>query len=151
MPEVNSEILYSFVPNPGTLDVTFLGFANLAEKSFLLALLAGITQHFQARFAFPKEDESEKKKKKDRTLQDDIQRSMGVQIKYVLPVIITVVAYTFVSVVSLYWVVSNLFSIGQEIYIRNTIRKPAEKEDKEKEKKDNKEDEEEVLEAERVK
>jgi membrane protein insertase Oxa1/YidC/SpoIIIJ len=42
--------------------------------------------------------------------------------KYVFPVLITGIAYSLISVVSLYWIVSNLFGIGQELYIRRKAK-----------------------------
>jgi membrane protein insertase Oxa1/YidC/SpoIIIJ len=45
-------------------------------------------------------------------------RNMQVQMKYVMPVLITVIAYTISAAIALYFVVSNLTSIAQEFYIR---------------------------------
>src|SRR4030042_2639385 len=39
------EKLYSFVPNPGIIDPTFLGFLNLADPNFIEAIVAGIAQY----------------------------------------------------------------------------------------------------------
>ncbi|MBP7119366.1 membrane protein insertase YidC [Candidatus Woesebacteria bacterium] len=125
LPVINESILYSFIPKPETVNMAFLGIFQIAEsKSIILALLAGISQHFQARFSFPKQEPKPKGEKS--SFQDDMMRGMGIQIKWVLPIFVIVISYSLASAVALYWLVSNLFMIGQEIYIRKTIKKPAE-------------------------
>jgi len=137
-PEINEDILYSFIPKPDAINIEFLGFFNITEaKSVILALLAAVSQHFQARFSFPKQEKQEKKKSEKPSFQEDMMRGMQVQIKWVLPIFVFFISYGFISVVALYWTVSNLFAIGQELYIRETIKKPAQKEAEEK-KNDNK-------------
>ncbi|MDA8611255.1 YidC/Oxa1 family membrane protein insertase [Candidatus Pacebacteria bacterium] len=150
LPEINTSILYSFVPAPDYVNMEFLGFLNIAEaKGFILALLAAVSQHFQARFSFPKQPPAPKGEKP--SFKDDMMRGMGIQIKWVLPIVVFFISYGLISVVALYWVVSNLFAIGQELYIREKIKKPAEAE-KEKEESDRDENKEgKVIEAEIVK
>lgn len=146
LPVINLERLYSFVPAPEIVNMHFLGFLNIAEsKGVVLALLAAVTQHFQARFSFPKQDKKkeEEKYKKDKNIsnkpsfKDDLMKGMGVQVKWVLPIVVFFISYGLISVIALYWSVSNMFAIGQELYIREKIKKPAEKE-KEKEEQENK-------------
>ena len=120
IPEINSEILYSFVSTPEDVSMKFLGFLDIAEsKNIILALLAAVTQHFQARFSFPKQPE--KKSGEKPSFQDDMMRGMGVQIKWVLPIVVFFISYSLIAVVALYWAVSNLFAIGQELYILSLI------------------------------
>lgn len=125
LPVIDTSILYSFVHNPEHVNMDFLGLMNIGEsKSLILALLASITQHLQARFSFPKQEKKPEGHKA--TFQEDMMKGMSFQIKYVLPIFIFFVAYNLISVAALYWVVSNLFAIGQELYIRNKIKKPEE-------------------------
>lgn len=125
LPNFNTEWVYSFVPIPEAVNMNFLGLINVGEsKSIVLALLVGITQYFQARFSLPKQEPKPADYKN--SIQDDIMRGMQLQIKYILPVIITVTAYNLITVISIYWIISNLFAIGQEIFIRNHIRGPEE-------------------------
>jgi membrane protein insertase Oxa1/YidC/SpoIIIJ len=60
-----------------------------------------------------KKDPSEKP-----SFQEDFQKSMSVQMKYVFPVVLGVVAYVAGAAIALYFVVSNTFSIGQELFVR---------------------------------
>lgn len=137
LPTINTDILYSFVPEPTHINVKFLGLFDLtASKGIILALAAAITQHFQARFSFPKPEP--KKEGEKPSFQEDMMRGMSVQIKYVLPIFVFFISFSLVSVVALYWTVSNLFAIGQELYIRKHIKRPAEEALKKKEEKSNK-------------
>ncbi len=125
LPTINTEWLYSFVPVPTNVDMHFFGLGNIGVSgSILLALLVGISQYFQARFSFPKPEPRNPNAAPN--LQDDIARGMQIQVKYVLPVFIAFISYSLISVVSIYWIVSNLFSIGQELYMRSRIKKPEE-------------------------
>jgi YidC/Oxa1 family membrane protein insertase len=129
LPVINGEILYSFIHNPEIINMHFLGLVNVGEsKSVVLALLAALTQHLQARFAFPKPEKKPEGHKN--SFQEDMVKGMGVQIKYVFPFIIFFVSYSLISVAALYWTISNIFAIGQELYIRKTIRKPEEEREK---------------------
>lgn len=124
LPSINMDILYSFVPAPENVNMDFLGIFHIAEsKSVILALLASVTQHFQARLSFPKQTEPTTPSETP-NFQADLMRGMQIQVKWILPIFIFFISYSLISVVALYWTISNLFAIGQEIYIRETIKKP---------------------------
>lgn len=126
LPTVDVDILYSFIQVPDVIDkTTFLGFIDITQKSFILAVLAGVSQFFQIRLVMP---EIKPKKTGTNDFKEDLIRNMQLQMKYVLPVFIFFIAYSFISALALYWVTSNIFMIGQELYIRKNIR-PVEKDD----------------------
>jgi len=56
LPDIKTEVLYPFVTAPETVRMTFLGFFDISGKSFLLALLAGITQYIYLHFSMGKVD-----------------------------------------------------------------------------------------------
>lgn len=123
LPLVNESILYSFIPTPETVNMLFLGVFPIDEaKNVVLALLAALTQHFQARLSFPKPEP--RKAGATPSFQDEMMRGMNVQVKWVLPIFVFFISFGLASVVALYWTVSNLFMIGQELYIRRTIKNP---------------------------
>ena len=43
---------------------------------------------------------------------------MNMQMKYVLPAFVLIGAWSLPAVVGIYWVTSNVFAIGQELYMR---------------------------------
>jgi len=127
LPVINTEIIYSFIKIPEMVNMQFLGIFDVgATKNIFLAFLAAITQFFQARYSFPKQDPKPKDANAKPSFKDDMMKGMSIQIKYVLPVVIFFIAYSLISAAAIYWTISNLFAIGQEVYIRNKIRKPEE-------------------------
>ncbi len=121
LPKESLEKLYTFVIHPEVLDMHFL-FFDLAAKSLILAFLAGATQYLQTKVSLgnnplPKPKEGEKP-----TLQEDFARSMQVQMRYVLPVMVGLIAYTTSAAVALYWTTSNILSIMQEFHVRRQTK-----------------------------
>lgn len=112
-------VLYSFVHIPETVNTYFLGI-NLLGKSVVLALIAGASQYYQLRLAMPAVAPAEKGK--ELTFQEEFTRNMSLQMKYIFPVMVFFIAYTISSAIALYWIVSNLFAIGQELYVRKTVK-----------------------------
>lgn len=120
-PAINTDILYSFVSVPSEISIAFLGLIVMTEKSVGLAVLTSVTQFIQSRIALP--EQKEKKPLDERTFGDDLARSMQLQMRYVLPVIIGFIAYSLSAMIALYWVTSNVFSIGQEIFLKRKWKK----------------------------
>jgi len=124
LPDINTALLYSFIQVPLVVNMLFLGIVDVAAKSAPLALLAGVTQFFQVRLSMaplPARDLNAAP-----SFKDDFARSMQLQMRYVMPVIILVVAYQVNAALALYFVVSNLFSIVQETFIKKSITPPKE-------------------------
>lgn len=120
---INTSILYTGVVIPASINTIFLGLVDLTVRnSIALALLVGISQFIQTRLVLPPHDKNAKIDIND--FSQNMVRSMNTQMKYVLPVIVAIIAYTLPSLVSIYWITSNLFAIGQELYFRKTIKKP---------------------------
>lgn len=121
LPKINTDLLYSFVKIPKSIDMSFLGLMDITQKSYLMAFAAAITQFFQVKFAMPQTKKANKKLGEN-SFKDDLAKSMSVQMKYILPIIIFFIARGLPAVVALYWTTSNLFAIGQELYLRRTRR-----------------------------
>jgi YidC/Oxa1 family membrane protein insertase len=121
LPVINTDILYSFVPIPANIDMHLLGKFNLAEKSIILALLAGITQFLVTWRALPPQEK--KKGSSEFSMKDELARSLNLQMKFIMPVVIVFIAYSLSAVVALYWTTSNAFAVIQEYFIRKRIYK----------------------------
>lgn len=117
LPAINVDELYSFVSAPLSVDMWFLGLIDMGAKSAPLAFLAGASQFLQARLTLPKLTP----RKAEASFQEDFARSMQLQMKYVLPGIVGVVSYALASAVALYWITSNIFAIGQELYVKKRL------------------------------
>jgi YidC/Oxa1 family membrane protein insertase len=115
----SDNILYPFVKLSSNINWNFLHLVDLHKKSLFLAVLAGVTQYFQTKIStqpFVPDN-------KDKSFKNELMKSMNLQMKYVLPVFIGFIAYQISSAVALYWVTSNVFMIGQELFVIKKIRK----------------------------
>lgn len=116
LPDINADILYSFVAVPVEVTMNFLGQIDITNRSIGLALLAGITQFIHINFTLPKLDP--KDPEAEPSFKDDFMRNMQLQMKFVMPILIAVVAYSISAAIALYFVVSNLTMIAQEFWVR---------------------------------
>lgn len=113
---IQSEFLYSFISEPVTTSLLFLGMIDIAARSLPLAALAGITQFIQVNLSMPKLEPRDPDKEPN--MKDDFARSMHLQMRYVMPIIIFVFAYSISAAIALYFTISNLVGIGQEFIVR---------------------------------
>ncbi len=112
LPIINSALLYPFVSAPHIVNMIFLGFINIADKSLLLAVIAGVSAYFQFSIATPPSEG-----------QGDMAKAMAVQMKYFFPILVVFISYSISASVALYWITSNIFAILQELYIRKKYHK----------------------------
>ncbi|MDO8510129.1 MAG: YidC/Oxa1 family membrane protein insertase [bacterium] len=118
LPVVNESLLYSFTPMPANINMEFLGLIDITNKSWILAILAGVSSFFQMKFSVP----PIKKKTGTSSFGDDLARSMNFQMRYFMPIVVLFIAYSISGVIALYWTTSNLFTIGQELVIRKRMK-----------------------------
>ena len=85
LPSLNADILYSFVKHPEVINMMFLGIL-LTKKSFILALIAAITQYYQIKLSMPALAPLDKDAKP--SFKDDFARSLNMQMRYMLPLIV---------------------------------------------------------------
>ena len=116
-PEVNAELLYSFVSDPGKINTAFLGLFDITSKNIILALLAAVSTYFQFLSSMKGQVPP-----KGNSFGDNLTRSMQTQMKYFFPVIVFFISYNISGVIALYWLVTNLFTIGQELFVRKNIK-----------------------------
>ncbi len=119
LPNINTDILYSFISVPASVNVVFLGFITLTAKSYLLAFTAAFSQLIQAHImvANNKPTGTAEAGSKEK-MMEDIMKGMNVQMKYVLPVIMFFISAQLGALLALYFTTSNIFSIGQELYLK---------------------------------
>lgn len=113
LPSVDIDRLYAFVAIPERVSMEFLGLIDLRERSVVLAGLAGITQLIYARLSMG----PRKPRTSDASFSNDLAHSFDLQARYMLPIIVAFISFTIASAVALYWTASNLFMIGQELYM----------------------------------
>tara|TARA_B100000745_G_scaffold300609_2_gene255976 strand:+ start:8347 stop:9084 length:738 start_codon:yes stop_codon:yes gene_type:complete len=119
LPEINTDILYTFVSIPEMVNMQFLWIADIGGRSIVLALIAGATQFIHTYYALP----APKPRGDNPTVKDDLARSFHIQMKYVMPIIVVAISYTISAAIALYWATSNIFAIGQEFLVRRELKK----------------------------
>ena len=109
-----SGLLYSFVHVPENINMIFLGLIDLSQKSLILAILAGVSQYLQAHF-MPKPAATGGT---EGSFAESFGKSMQIQMKYVFPFIVALIAYNISGAVALYWITSNVFMTAQQVYVK---------------------------------
>lgn len=124
---IDMSLMYSFIQTPANIHTNFLGLIEMGSKSIFLGILAGVTQFIQGYLSTPVKPKAEIvkgiEKDEPKTFQEQLSDSMQMNIRYVLPVFIAFIAWKISAAVALYWIVSNIFTIIQEWYIRRKLTK----------------------------
>ncbi len=123
LPTVNTDILYSFVHVPESINMMFLGLINISLKSKILAVLVGLSAYLQARIVTPKPVPKKDTNPNDNSFKHDFARSMSIQMRYVFPIIAVFISYGISAAISLYWITSNIFTIGQELFLKRKLKR----------------------------
>jgi YidC/Oxa1 family membrane protein insertase len=113
------ELLYPFVANPGTIDPTLLGLLDLAKPSYILAILAGITQYFQAKMMVTKPQP-----KAPGAKDEDMLATMNKQMLYMMPALTAFIAWSLPGGLALYWLVMNGLTIAQQYFFFKKKKQP---------------------------
>jgi YidC/Oxa1 family membrane protein insertase len=124
-PEIRTDFLYSFVGVPETVSVLFLGLIDITQKSILLAVLVGITQFVQSKIAFSFQNKTTVLGQ-EKSFGADLMKSMQIQMTYVFPVIFAFFAYGFGGIIATYFLIGNIFSIFQQLYLNKKFLKEEE-------------------------
>jgi YidC/Oxa1 family membrane protein insertase len=103
------ENLYSFVPNPGQIDPKFFNLVDLSVPNIVLAVLAGISQFFQAKMMVAKPQP-----KVPGAEDEQMLSIMNRQMVYMMPVLTVVISWKLPGGLVLYWFTMNLLSILQQ-------------------------------------
>jgi len=114
----NYDSLYSFLSQPTELNNLFLGFFDMSGRSYLIALLAGLTQFWQTHLSLPP---LPPKTSTEISFKQELAKSMNFQMKYFMPVLTVMIAVGLPSAVGLYWLTSNLFAVMVDLLIKKQI------------------------------
>ncbi len=101
-----------------TFDTSFLGLDLTASNPWLFAPALVVMQFIQMKLTFYIADKKKAKKIEEATNQADNPQEMQQKIMlYMLPLMIGFFAFQVPSAVSIYWGVSTLFAIGQQLIV----------------------------------
>jgi len=107
--------LYSFIPQPGQINPFFFKFLDLTKPSLIFALLAGIFQFFQTKMTLPKT-------KKTKTQLEQFSNLIQKQTLYFIPIFTVLLLWKLPTAISLYWLVTTIFSIVQQYLILKRLK-----------------------------
>jgi YidC/Oxa1 family membrane protein insertase len=102
---LNTQALYPFIVNPGSLDTIAFGFFNFTEKSLPLALLAGLAQFWQGKMMMTK------------SKSNNPAAAITNQMMYMMPVVTVLIGASFPAGLTFYWLLTTLFSVAQQYIV----------------------------------
>jgi YidC/Oxa1 family membrane protein insertase len=106
--------LYSFIAQPSSINAIFLGLINLAKPSWILIGLAAIAQYTQARLAIYRNP--------DPSVQLSPAERMAQNMAFIGPIFTILIFYGLPAAIGLYWLVTSLFSIVQQMIVNKHLR-----------------------------
>lgn len=121
LPVADVGSLYSFVAAPSSINMNFLGFVDITQKSILLAILVGFSAFLQMKVMSSKAPANLPTTPKTSNPENDLAGSLQKQMRYMFPVMAAFAAYNISGAIGLYWITSNVFAIGQEIFLRKKL------------------------------
>ena len=111
LPSVKEELLYKGLVSVPHIDMHFLGAFDISMPSIALSVIAALAQFLQLQFSVSANSAPS---------QDPAQNMMK-NMKYVFPIVIFFISYKISAVVAVYWTVSSLFTLVQELVVRRHI------------------------------
>lgn len=114
---VDTAMLYPFVHVPAVLSPHFLGIFLISSPSIILAVLAAASQFGYAYFGIPVPPAPVKVNGKEptpATMQEEFGRSMVMQMRYILPLVIGFISYSS-GAIALYFITSNIIMLLQTV------------------------------------
>lgn len=115
--------LYSFVPNPGSINHIFLNILDLTKPNIFLAVITAIAQYFQMRQILGNQKLSMPKMTEVKGDMSDFASIMNKQMLYIAPAATLFIGVTFPAALSLYWLTSTLFMLVQQHLTLEKVKK----------------------------
>ena len=126
---LNTENLYSFTPHLNSINTYFYGLDLAKPELWVLPILAGLSQFALSKMMLPATPKIDLLgNKKNGPDMSDTMAMANKQMVYIFPLITVFIARSLPAGIGIYWVVTTLFGIAQQLYINKTIRNnPAER------------------------
>jgi membrane protein insertase Oxa1/YidC/SpoIIIJ len=85
----------------------------------MVGLVAALAQYAQIRLSLQNMPKVSDKPISEMKPEEMMQKQMSFMMKYFIPILILIASVKVSAAVALYWIVSSLFMIAQELYFRN--------------------------------
>jgi YidC/Oxa1 family membrane protein insertase len=110
-------MLYPFIHNPGTINAVSLGYFNLAQPSYILAILAGVAQFWQAKMMITRRPPVIKGKDIEGSADEKMLAAVNKQTLYFLPIFTVIIGISLPSGLTLYWFFTTLLMALQQLWM----------------------------------
>lgn len=114
--------LYSFVINPEHINTLAFGFIDLSKPQWVLAVLAGSAQFWQAKMMIAKRPEIKNKVAED----EDMAAIMSKQMLYMMPIMTIIIGIKLPSGLVFYWLLLTIFTGFQQLLVIKNKKKKEE-------------------------
>ena len=116
-----SDLVYSFVKDPGQLSPIAFGFFDLSKPNLILAGITAVAQYFQGKMMLVKKEaekkETTKKEKEGKKKEPDFGTMMQQQMVYMGPILTLVIGMKFAAGLILYWLITTIFMLVQQWFV----------------------------------
>jgi len=106
-------LVYSFISRPESINSLSMGFLELSKPNIYLAILAGLAQFWQAKMMITKKPVITSAGSKD----ESMTAIMNKQMLYFMPILTVFIGVTLPGGLSLYWFITTLLTVLQQIYV----------------------------------
>lgn len=103
-------LIYPFIANPGAINPIAFGFLDFSKSNVILAILAGVSQYFQAKMMPMRPARINTEGSTD----ENMMAMMNKQMLYFMPVLTIFICLTLPSGLAFYWLISTLLTILQQ-------------------------------------
>lgn len=110
-------LLYSFIPQPGTINPISFGIIDITTALPVLAVVAGVLQFVQAKLSTQQTGPGGAPEQKQ-------MQAMNRQMLYFFPIFIIIIGWRLPGGLMLYWVASTLFSIAEQLIVKKWFSVP---------------------------
>ena len=111
-------LLYPFIHSPGTINTLAFGFLDLSKSNWILALLAGAAQFWQAKMFVIKKPAI----KSDGSKDENMMAMMNKQMLYMMPIVTIIIGISLPSGLVLYWLITTVVTALQQLITLRHIK-----------------------------
>jgi YidC/Oxa1 family membrane protein insertase len=116
------DLLYSFVYKPEIINTITFNFLDLSKPNWVLAILAGLAQFWQAKMMITRKPPAIVRKDSG-SADENMAAMMNKQMLYFMPALTIIIGVGLPGGLTLYWLVVTLFTAFQQVFIFNKILK----------------------------
>jgi len=118
-------LLYQFTPRPEVVNTHFFGFNLNTPDPWVLPIIAGLLQFALSWLMMKKTNKPKDKSELEAEAKDPMQ-AMNKQMIFLFPLITIFIGRSFPAALVIYWIITTLFSLGQQIYVMKKMPRQAE-------------------------